>query len=376
MKRLSGLLIALMMLLLTYVGGMGQTEPDSLQYPADSLTAAERAFQDSIQNLNEASRLRAEALTLYNEGISLFKEKRLQEALHKLNEALAVLPALPDAWYNRAVVQAEMGQYDAALSDLDSVEAYDPYYQGLALVRSGFLMEAGRYQDASKVLDSYLAKNPNDIRALHRRGTALFLLEETEAAAADFQKTTSLDASFAAAWNDLASAYRKMGQADKALGFLQQALKAEPGAAYILNNYGSTLRSLDRKEEALKQYEAAIQADPNYALAYVNQASLLIEMENLAQAAPLTKEAVKRFPNDATAWNLRGVVLRQQGDIEASLKAFDTSLSLQSDYATALLNRAISREETGDGNGACADYQKAADLGLEIARKYLDRECN
>lgn len=376
MKRLSGLLIALVMLLLSSVEGAGQSEPDSLGHPADTLSAEERAFQDSIQNLNEANRLRAEALTFYNEGISLYKEKRLQEAILKLTQALNIMPALPDAWYNRAVVQSALGQYDAALADLDSLQVYDPDYLDLALVRSGFLMEAGRYQDTKEVLNAHLHRNPNDTRALHRRGTALFLLDETEAAAADFQKASSLDASFAAAWNDLASAYRKMGQAERALGFLQQALKAAPGAAYILNNYGSTLRSLERNDEALKQYEAAIKADPDYALAYVNQASLLIEMEKLTQAAPLTEAAVKRFPGDAAAWNLRGVVLRQQGNLEASLKAFDTSLGLQADYATALLNRAISREEAGDGIGACADYKKAADLGLEIARKYLDRECN
>lgn len=365
-----------MMLILSSVQGVGQSEPGSPGHSADTLSAEERAFQDSVQNVNQANQLRAEALTHYNDGISLYKEKRLQDAILKLTQALALMPSLPDAWYNRAVVQAELGQYDAALADLDSVLVYDPEYQGIALVRSGFLMEAGRYLETKNVLDAHLSRNPNDTKALHRRGTALFLLDETEAAAADFQKATSVDAAYAAAWNDLASAYRKMGQAERALGFLQQAMKASPGTAYILNNYGSTLRSLERKDEALKQYEAAIKADPDYALAYVNQASLLIEMEKLSQAAPLTEAAVKRFPEDAAAWNLRGVVLRQEGHIKESLKAFDKSLAIQPDYATALLNRAISREEAGDGIGACKDYQMAADLGLEIARKYLDRECN
>ena len=369
-------MIILALLALIAAPGIGQAEPDSLQLPVDSLTATERAFQDSIQNLNEENRLRAEALTLYNEGIALFEAQRLPEAFQKLSDALSVLPALPDAWYNRAVVQAEMKRWDAALADLDSTAFYDPEYKDLTLVRSGFLMEASRFAEAKMVLDGLLSSNPENLRALHRRGTALFLLNDAQAAAADFQKATSLDPAFAAAWNDLASAYRKMGQPERALGFLQQALKADARAAYILNNYGSTLRSLERKEEALKQYEAAIQADPDYSLAYVNKISLLIELEKLPQAAPLSEKAIELFPADPAAWNLRGVVLRQQNDINASLKALNQALHLDPGYATALLNRAISREESGDGPGACADYRKAANLGLEIAKKYLDRECN
>lgn len=375
MKRFTGLLTALVFSTLL-VPLNAQVENDSLSKAPDSLTAEEIAFRDSIAALNEANRIRSEAMELYNQGISLFDEKKNKQAEQKLSSALGMLPDFPEAWYNRAVVRAALLNPEGALEDLDSALQYGHGKTEVDDTRSTILMEAGRYNDAISTLNDLISSSPDNKEFYHRRGTAHFMMNDPEAAAADFQKATSIDPAYAAAWNDLASAYRRMDQAERAVGFLEQGLKAEPGIAYILNNLGSTLRSLDRKEEALQKYKAAIQSDPDYDLAYVNQASLLIEMENLEGAKAIAEKASVKFPDNPGIWNVQGIILRKSGKPEEAIKALDKAISLDADYSTAYLNRAIAREEAGDGKGACADYRKAAELGLDVAKKYLDRECN
>ncbi|HRY98137.1 MAG TPA: tetratricopeptide repeat protein [Bacteroidales bacterium] len=345
------------------------------QVITDSLTLEESVFADSIARVNAAAALKAEALTLYNEGVSLYTADRAPEAEARLNAALARMPSLTEAWYNRAIVRAHLKKYTPALSDLDSARALDPSYPGLEDTRSEILMEAGQYEEAIPVLDALASRPGAEATVLHRRGTAHFMLGHIEQAATDFHKATTLKPSWAAAWNDLASAYRSMGQAEKALGFLEQAIKAEPRSAYIINNMGSTLRSLDRKEEALQRYASARTTDMGYEPAWINQISLLIEMDRPAEALPLVEDALKRFPSQPALHNQKGVLLRKAGKPKEAVQALNEALRIDPSYAVAYLNRAIAREEAGDGSGACADYSKARELGLEDARKYYDREC-
>ena len=51
------------------------------------------------------------------------------------------------------------------------------------------------------------------------------------------------------------------------------------------------------------------------------------------------------------------------------------AISLDENYAKAYLNRGISKQMKRDEDGACADWQKAFDLGIELAKKYLMNDC-
>ncbi|MBE0642318.1 MAG: hypothetical protein IH599_09790, partial [Bacteroidales bacterium] len=57
------------------------------QSVSDSLTAEESAFADSINRINAETALRAEALSLYNEGARLFSSSQPQEAEARFSEA-------------------------------------------------------------------------------------------------------------------------------------------------------------------------------------------------------------------------------------------------------------------------------------------------
>jgi hypothetical protein len=47
------------------------------------------------------------------------------------------------------------------------------------------------------------------------------------------------------------------------------------------------------------------------------------------------------------------------------------AIELNNDYGIALLNRGFVRELMGDLNGACEDWTRAAELGIEEAEQYL-----
>jgi len=49
---------------------------------------------------------------------------------------------------------------------------------------------------------------------------------------------------------------------------------------------------------------------------------------------------------------------------------------MDSNYGNAYLNRANAKEMNRDLNGACEDWHKAKELGVELGKNYYSSNCN
>ncbi len=74
-------------------------------------------------------------------------------------------------------------------------------------------------------------------------------------------------------------------------------------------------------------------------------------------------------------YNNKGNTLAKLNNISEAVQFFDMAVELSDDYGIALLNRGFVKELMGDLNGACEDWSKAAELGVEGASDYLT-ECD
>lgn len=94
------------------------------------LEEAVAAFEHALEDLT----YRKPALVLNNLGFALFELGRNDEALRRLDEAVARSPSLCPARFHRGLVHQALGSLDAAMSDLDAVieqcgdEAPGAYY--------------------------------------------------------------------------------------------------------------------------------------------------------------------------------------------------------------------------------------------------------
>ena len=62
-----------------------------------------------------------------------------------------------------------------------------------------------------------------------------------------WERATKIDPSYAAAWNNLAIGYERLGQFDKARGAYESALEIEPSNTFIRNNYDLFREIYDRQ---------------------------------------------------------------------------------------------------------------------------------
>jgi tetratricopeptide (TPR) repeat protein len=65
----------------------------------------------------------------------------------------------------------------------------------------------------------------------------------------------------------------------------------------------------------------------------------------------------------------------KKGEFEKAIELYDQVISSLPDYGVAYLNRGLTRELTGDLQGACNDWKFASELGIQDAERYL-KECD
>ncbi|MFQ5737278.1 MAG: tetratricopeptide repeat protein, partial [Thermodesulfobacteriota bacterium] len=128
--------------------------------------------------------------TYTNRGIALGSSGRFEAAIEDLTEAVSIEPGMRMAWYNRALATSALGRYREAIADLTRAIEIDPGYA----------------------------------EAYHNRGVAHANLAQYGEAIEDFKSSVAIRPS-AAAYMNLATAYRMAGRAAQAEESLREAAR-------------------------------------------------------------------------------------------------------------------------------------------------------
>jgi hypothetical protein len=128
----------------------------------------------------------------------------------------------------------------------------------------------------------------------------------------------------------------------KAIEYLDEAIKLKPNFAGAYNNRGNAYCDLGQYERAIEDYSEAIRLKPDYAFSYGN----------------------------------RGVVYGNLGQYKRAIEDYNVAINLNPDFAIAFVNRGNAYLSSGNKELGCSDAQKACDLGLcpalEAAKKKGD----
>ena len=152
--------------------------------------------------MRDSDAKRAEAA--FREGVALWtKSKDRPAAVAKLTECLAIVPDVPEALYNRALILAELGEDARAVQDLQALEGsgsplaarvaalFDVHAQ--ATVSIGVArFEAGDRQAAVELFTRAIAFAPGNPVPYNNRGLARRALGDEGGAAEDLQTALEL----------------------------------------------------------------------------------------------------------------------------------------------------------------------------------------
>lgn len=193
------------------------------------------------------------------------------------------------------------------------------------LRRAMSAIQSQRPDEALRLTQDILNKNPSQPNALHLYGYALLMQERADEAVAPLEKAFR-SLRDPAIETQLAIALRKAGRTDDALSRLARAVKRKPPFPAAFHEYGYLLHSLDRADEAIAVIKAGMGAAP-----WMPDLPLLLgwifhARNDGVSARTAFARALGVAPNHGDALYGMGLVLMDAGEFAPASEFFQRAL--------------------------------------------------
>lgn len=255
--------------------------------------------------------------------------------------------------FDKGVRAAERGDHDDALVCFQEVLDQDPDY-ALAHSNMGYcLFELGRAQDALDAYDQAIQLDPQDAQCVYDLGCILYKMERYQEAAERFDAALLLDPEFPDARLGLRKAQQKLNPdayRDEAPAAEkkppQKPAPAPPpkndleaiehGNVEALTERGHEYYENNEFGKALEVWRRGIAASPKSASLHNNCAAALFHLGRLDEAIAACNLALTVDPEYAVALMTRGEILLEQGNVKSARKDLEALRKLDEEMADEL----------------------------------------
>lgn len=298
-------------------------------------------------------------------GEAALERKDYMTAHAHLNECLRIDPHYAEAYRLRALTREHLGETAKALTDYNIYVDLKPENAEALLSRAILRFESDQHllarQDFLRLLSMPAGETNTVFYRKEKHGTGPTRIFTAS--------TTGKDQIF----NYLGLIEGKLGRRDKAIAWLDSAIKTDPQNAVYRINKGTIhfdLKNYKAAEEDLKQ---ALQIEPDNGLAIHNLATVKSALGESASAESLLSEAIEKGKNLPFPLAQRGYQRLQKNDLKGALEDYDQVVKLEPRDAENFFNRGLVKEKMKDLNGALKDFGKAIELNDQDERAWLSR---
>ncbi|TLG72895.1 tetratricopeptide repeat protein [Culicoidibacter larvae] len=225
-------------------------------------------------------------------GLTYRANKQFDQALESFDKALAIGES-STLFAQRAWVNYDLHQIDAAQNDLISALALDAGNANIFWLKAQLAADSGDYQDAIDNANRALKLDKSLADAQAIKGYAMYKLASVDAGSStnniDTEYKKELDAALktektATVYNYIGMVALEVGDYQTAYDNFTKAIELDNRNAKVQNSSAMALHKLGKNEEALVDANTAITLDPEVAEYYYNRAQILDAL-NLKSAA-------------------------------------------------------------------------------------------
>jgi tetratricopeptide (TPR) repeat protein len=243
---------------------------------------------DALQTIRAAaSEAPRGPAALYAAAVALWRERRRDEAIELMDEALRLKPDFADAFCMGGYMLSECGQPQSAVRF---------------------------YRRALELDDSLVVGHVN-------LGKLLFAAEQFTEALACFEAATILAPRDPDAWCSRAGTLRELGRLEDSIKAAEHALELRHDFPEAAINLGNALLKLDRSEEAFQAYFRASKPGPCLAKALLGQGLTLRNLGRFSEAMTAFDRAEALGSREAVAG--KGCLMLTLGDFENGLEGYE-----------------------------------------------------
>jgi tetratricopeptide (TPR) repeat protein len=139
----------------------------------------------------------------------------------------------------------------------------------------------------------------------------------------------------------LINAYVKARQGDRAIAFLKSMLRTNPNDAQTYVLLGSLQLASNEPDQALTSYRTAIDAQPNNSLGYRALSEYYMRAKKFAEAEDVIKAGLQKQPDSGGLHLALGGCLEQTGDYEGAIAEYQRALDNEPGSLVAMNNLAF-----------------------------------
>uniref|UniRef100_A0A8C0WG14 UDP-N-acetylglucosamine--peptide N-acetylglucosaminyltransferase SPINDLY n=1 Tax=Castor canadensis TaxID=51338 RepID=A0A8C0WG14_CASCN len=197
-------------------------------------------------------------------------------------------------------------------------------YEGRAVV----CLQMGDYLAAMQDINAAIKINTS-AEFLTNRGVIHEFMGHPQNAMKDYQTAISLDPKYSLAYFNAGNIYFRHRQFSQAGDYFSKALKFNSENEYALMNQAVTNTILEKYEEAKEDFSRVIERCPFWAAVYFNRAHFYCCLKQYKLADEDLIKALTLKPNDAVVYSLRAKVRGKMGLIEEAIADYNQALGLE-----------------------------------------------
>jgi len=291
-----------------------QEDPDNgaAHFWRGRLRAGKGEYDKALPDLNAAIRLQPSADAFAHRGYVFQKQHQLDDALSDFNQSLRLDGNNYLALFLRGLLLGDIGNFKAALGDLDAALTQQPdnrealQARGQVHVLRAQKDEATRkdeLEDALKDFEHSIQLDPKDPNGHTGRGGVNYLKGDFKEAVEDYTQAVELLPNDPQPLAQRGYAYAGLQQLDKAMADFNAALKLNDKDIPSLLGRAEIHRSKKEWSDALNDYTVILTVLPGDFRALLGQASALYGSGDLEKALGVYGDLMQKFPSEAQPFN-------------------------------------------------------------------------
>jgi tetratricopeptide (TPR) repeat protein len=249
----------------------------------------------------------------YEQGRSLMLEDDWYGASESFMECVRLNPAHAGANAALAECYYELGEFDQALSWVQSARTLARGDMGAANLEASTLVALGRLDAAQTVVDGILIREPYNREALFVAGELDLARGQSGRAVERFRDAVRRYPDDRRLLVSLALVLGSLGDGETARSYIGQALSRHPDD-YRVHYYAAYLDAqAGRIPQAIRSAEQTLSLRPEYGPAQSLLGNLRYSAGNYEEALRLADALITRNREDGAAWYLKALALRSLG---------------------------------------------------------------
>ncbi|MEZ7813887.1 MAG: tetratricopeptide (TPR) repeat protein [Paracoccaceae bacterium] len=220
----------------------------------------------------------------------------------------------------------------------------------------------GNLKSAQKFITALQKKLPNSFLLNNFDGILRVEAGDLELAVNYFKKSIKIKPDFADAYNNMATAQKKLGQIELAMECFERAIQIRPDYVEAHYNLGLVALENDNLVTAIESFKRAVHLKADYAEAHLNLGNAQKRSGFLQAALICYERSIQIRPDFAEVYLQKGIVLKELGDISGARNCYGQALKVNPNYVTAHFNLALIFHQCDEIPKAIESYEKTLEL--------------